>query len=262
LFTTIMTLVAGGNMDSTRRQFRSAAMVAALASGQSRGQNSAATSASSSRSLRNSRLWREWAGDMSVRYLKLVLLFFLAALTPAAFAQSGTDTATDISKAELDALAASSTGDHQAKVVDIGKLNVGVGVVRRNATKDKPGDPVNGIYHDSTSEVYYILSGSGTLTTGGTVSAVRRSAVDSDVVKVLNGPSGSGVSQGGHSRVVGPGDMIVIPAGVFHGWSQIADHVTYMTVRPDPDRVLPAGYINPAIAGMEQGSKPARDVGK
>ncbi len=40
---------------------------------------------------------------------------------------------------------------------------------------------------------------------------------------------------------------MVIPAGVFHGWRDIEDHVTYLSIRPDPDRVLPAGYLNPAI---------------
>ena len=155
--------------------------------------------------------------------------------------------ATDISKAELDVLAALSPGDHQAKVVDIGKLNVAIGVIHRVATNDKPGDPVRGIYHDNTTEVYYILSGSGMLTTGGTTVEPKRSAADSDIVKVLNGPSGNGINQGGYTRKLGPGDMVVIPPGVFHGWSQITDHVTYLSVRPDPDRVLPAGYVNPAL---------------
>ena len=36
-------------------------------------------------------------------------------------------------------------------------------------------------------------------------------------------------------------------AGVGHGWSQITDHVTYLSVRPDPDRVLPAGYVYPLL---------------
>jgi hypothetical protein len=180
----------------------------------------------------------------------------LAALTvmvslPSAgsFAQSvpAAGVATDIGKAELAALAALSAGDHQARIVDVGKLNVAVGIVHRTATKDKAGDPVRGIYRDSTTEVYYMISGSGMLTTGGTIVEPTRSPADSQVVKVLNGPSGGGVNRGGHSRMVGPGDMIVIPAGVFHGWSQIADHVTYVSVRPDPDRVLPAGYVNPAL---------------
>ena len=50
-----------------------------------------------------------------------------------------------------------------------------------------------------------------------------------------------------YSRVVEPGDIIIIPPDVFHGWTKITDHVDYLSVRPDPDRVLPAGYVNPAI---------------
>ena len=47
-------------------------------------------------------------------------------------------------------------------------------------------------------------------------------------------------------RVVKPGDIIIIPAGVPHGWSDIADHVDYLSIRPDPDRVLKP-YVNPAV---------------
>ena len=43
------------------------------------------------------------------------------------------------------------------------------------------------------------------------------------------------------------GDVVVIPAGVLHGWVEIPEQVRYLSIRPDPDRVLPAGYVNPAI---------------
>jgi hypothetical protein len=46
---------------------------------------------------------------------------------------------------------------------------------------------------------------------------------------------------------VGPGDIVIIPPGVLHAFSQITDHVTYLSVRPDPDRVLPGGYVNPLL---------------
>jgi Cupin len=177
-------------------------------------------------------------------------LLIAGALSPSvslAQSVSASAVATDISKADIDTLAALSQGDHQAKVVNLGKLNVAVGVVHRVASNGKPGDPVSGIYHDATTEVYYVLSGSGMLTTGGTIVDVKRSSADSDIVKVLNGPSGNGVNRGGYTRKVGPGDMVIIPPGVFHGWSQIEDHVTYISVRPDPDKVLPAGYVNPAL---------------
>jgi len=47
------------------------------------------------------------------------------------------------------------------------------------------------------------------------------------------------------------GDIVIIPATVPHGWTEITDHVDYLSVRPDPDRVLPAGYVNPIIKKSE-----------
>ena len=64
---------------------------------------------------------------------------------------------------------------------------------------------------------------------------------------VLNGPSCSGDITGTVvSRVVYEGDVIIIPAGVPHGWSSIPDHVDYLSVRPDPNRLI-ADYVNPAV---------------
>lgn len=64
----------------------------------------------------------------------------------------------------------------------------------------------------------------------------------------MNGPSGTGIAgRGAYSRKVQAGDIVIIPAGVAHGWSQITDHVRYLNVRPDPDRVLPAGWVYPTL---------------
>ena len=41
-------------------------------------------------------------------------------------------------------------------------------------------------------------------------------------------------------RDVKVGDIIIIPAGVPHGWTKIPDHVDYLSFRPHPDRVLEA----------------------
>jgi hypothetical protein len=37
------------------------------------------------------------------------------------------------------------------------------------------------------------------------------------------------------------------PPGVLHVWTEIPDQVTYLSVRPDPDRVIPGGYVNPLL---------------
>ena len=169
--------------------------------------------------------------------------------------------------------------DRQIVSVDIGKLNEAVGVIHRGPTgaaargaaappagaggrgAAAPGEPcgqqisappasaANGIAHDGQTETYVIISGGGTLVTGGHIANGRRSAPDSDVTRILNGPSCSGIIAGPDvvSKQVKTGDVIIIPAGVPHGWSEIADHVDYLSVRPDPDRVLPRDYVNPAI---------------
>jgi quercetin dioxygenase-like cupin family protein len=49
------------------------------------------------------------------------------------------------------------------------------------------------------------------------------------------------------TRDVKPGDIIVIPEGVPHGFSAIPDHVTYLSIRPDLKKVLQHGYVNPAL---------------
>jgi len=135
--------------------------------------------------------------------------------------------------------------DQQLRVVDMGKYNLGVGIIHRGPTKD--GEPMIGFTHDVTDEAYVILSGSGTLVTGGTMIHPTPIAKDSEPYLVLNGPTMQGNVKDGYSRVVGPGDVIIIPANVFHGWAQITDHIDYLSFRPDPDHVLPAGYIHPTI---------------
>lgn len=158
--------------------------------------------------------------------------------------------AVDVLKADIDAVIAAPEGgaDRQIKVVDVGKLNVGVGVLTQGARKTAAGDPVTGISHAQVTEVYYVLSGSGVLITGTEIESPAPLAADSEVVKVAVGPSLRATFMGGVRRTVSAGDVVVIPAGVLHGWVEIPEQVRYLSIRPDPDRVLPAGYVNPAVA--------------
>jgi hypothetical protein len=65
---------------------------------------------------------------------------------------------------------------------------------------------------------------------------------------ILNGPGGNGTpGAGAYSRRPQAGDIVIIPPGVLHVWTEIPDQVTYLSVRPDPDRVLPGGYVNPLL---------------
>jgi mannose-6-phosphate isomerase-like protein (cupin superfamily) len=104
-----------------------------------------------------------------------------------------------------------------------------------------------GIFHDNTPETYVVISGSGTLITGGRIVNGVRSAADNEVTTILNGPSCSGTMVGFTSRQIKEGDVVVIPERVPHGFSAIHDHVTYLSVRPDLKKVLQHGYVNPAL---------------
>ncbi len=154
----------------------------------------------------------------------------------------------DITKAEIDYVlknAPPSPPDRQLRVVDMGKYNLGVGIIRRGPTNEKPGDPIPVLWHDYTPEIYYITSGSGVLTTGGVIEGRRP---DQGVPNVMNGPGGNGTAgRGSYSRRVSAGDIIIVPNKVAHGWSQVTDHVEYLSFRPDPDRALPAGWVYPLL---------------
>jgi mannose-6-phosphate isomerase-like protein (cupin superfamily) len=119
------------------------------------------------------------------------------------------------------------------------------------ATPPPAGTPT-GLFHESQTEGYYIISGAGTMVTGGHIVNGRKSAPDAAVTTTLNGPSCSGSIMGPDvvTREVKVGDIIIIPAGVPHGWSNIPDHVDYLSFRPS-QRVLTAGYVHPSIADQK-----------
>jgi hypothetical protein len=121
----------------------------------------------------------------------------------------------------------------------------------KGSTTPPAGTPT-GLYHESQTEGYYIISGAGTMVTGGRIVNGRKSAADAAVTTTLNGPSCSGSIMGPDvvTREVKVGDIIIIPAGVPHGWSTIPDHVDYLSFRPS-QRVLTAGYVHPSIAGQK-----------
>ena len=155
--------------------------------------------------------------------------------------------ATDVTAEEIAAVAATvKDSDQEVKIVDVGKENLGVAVLRRGVVKK--GATVTALNHVQLTEVYYITSGAGTLVTGGDVTNVRPLPPDNVLVTTVVGPTNTAVfSKPAQIRNVKAGDVVVIPAGVYHGWAEVPDHIDYVSIRPDPARVLPAGYINPTV---------------
>jgi mannose-6-phosphate isomerase-like protein (cupin superfamily) len=186
--------------------------------------------------------------------MKTILVLLSALLIAGeAHAQGGpapppSGTAVDITNAEILATVqktlSAPVSDQQIRVVGInnGEYNVGVGVVHRAKTAGR--DIGGGIEHSEITEIYYVVSGTGTLVTGGTIENPRPMPANNPVVTTLNGPtSGGGKVIGGESRKIGPGDVVIIPPNTPHWFTDIpSDQIVYVVVRVDPHKVLPAGY--------------------
>ena len=122
------------------------------------------------------------------------------------------------------------------RVVDAGGYNVAVGAIHRPQTP-----PGVAAVHFKVTEIYHVMDGAGTLVTGGTMVNAKTRPADSLSVRLEDGPGASGTSiQSGVTRKIKAGDVVVIPAGVPHWFSEIEGSITYIVVRVDPDRLLAA----------------------
>ena len=163
--------------------------------------------------------------------------------------------ATYIANEELEAYLkraiADRTIDQQVRSVNVGKSNVAIGMVHRTKIS-APGDVAE---HDLVSEVYHVISGSATLVTGPElVGAVRRPATNTNV-RLLNGPGHNAKSiRSGVEHQLKTGDVVIIPAGTGHWFTKIDDHIDYLMIRIDPDKVTP---LKSEAQSKEYLSKPA-----
>ena len=86
------------------------------------------------------------------------------------------------------------------------------------------------LIHDHVTETYYILSGSGTLVTGGQLG----NAKPTDLTRLNAGMSQTGTRIGGDARRVKPGDIVIIPAGTPHSFSALDGPISYLVYRFEP----------------------------
>jgi mannose-6-phosphate isomerase-like protein (cupin superfamily) len=126
--------------------------------------------------------------------------------------------------------------DQQIRQVDIGKSNLAVGVVRRGKI-EKAGEVAE---HDFVSEVYHVIEGSATLVLGPDLVGKERRPATLETVRLFNGPGNNAKSiTNGVAYNLKPGDVVIIPAGTGHQFTKIDDHIVYLMVRVDPDKVTP-----------------------
>jgi mannose-6-phosphate isomerase-like protein (cupin superfamily) len=128
--------------------------------------------------------------------------------------------------------------DQQVRDIEIGKAHIGIGMVHRGKL-DAPA-PNSVAEHDLVSEVYYVLDGSATLVLGPDIVNRQRRPATQLTVREFNGPGNNGSDiRNGVAHQISAGDVVVIPAGTGHWFTKIDDHIDYLMVRIDPDKVTP-----------------------
>jgi mannose-6-phosphate isomerase-like protein (cupin superfamily) len=143
--------------------------------------------------------------------------------------------------------------DQQVRDVEIGKAHVGIGMVYRGKL-DKPA-PDSVAEHDLVSEVYHVISGSATLVLGPDILNRQRRPATLRTVVEFNGPGNNGSEvRNGVAYQIKAGDVVIIPAGTGHWFTKIEDHINYLMIRVDPDKVTP---LKSEAQSKEYLSKPA-----
>ena len=166
----------------------------------------------------------------------LLLLLILLLATPAAAqtpAPANTPVATDVTAVDIAAFLAAlprdRVSDRPIRVVEVtGDYRVGVYAVFR--PQDVAGGP--NLHRVNTTEIYYMLEGAATLVTGGTMVNPREAPNSRTSMR------GSAI-EGGVSRSVVPGDVVIIPGHTPHWWSELEGDISYLIFRADPDNRLP-----------------------
>ena len=79
--------------------------------------------------------------------------------------------------------------------------------------------PAGAIAHPGNTELHYIIEGAGTVVTGG------------KIVRAPGAAPGAATIDGGETRKVSKGDVIIVPEGSPHWYSQVDGKLTYLEVR-------------------------------
>src|SRR3954471_9939266 len=115
------------------------------------------------------------------------------------------------------------------RMIEGGKFNVNIRRITNAETA---------LIHPNTTDVWVVLEGSGTLTTGGIVE--------------------NGKFVGGESHPLKVGDVTYLPAGLPHGVSGVNGNITWLNVRWDTDWPADAELGAGNFQGRAAGRGPAR----
>jgi mannose-6-phosphate isomerase-like protein (cupin superfamily) len=130
-----------------------------------------------------------------------------------------------------------TTKNEAFRIVDVGNAYVGVAVQHRpKAEAGKAGKP---LLHSTVTEVYIVTGGSAKLATGGEM-------VDRGYWPADNKDNGEGIGLGFTGTVAKPndvrsvktGDVVIIPRGMSHWFTEVPEDLTYLVVRIDPAKTI------------------------
>lgn len=159
--------------------------------------------------------------------------------TPERSSEAALLTADTISQV-IKAMPANAAVDQPLRTVEGGSANVGIFVVHRPQEADQ-GCTIehDTLVNDRTTSIFIVLDGGGTLVTGGKLAnPAPLPSDDPDLKLVGSGSRGRGI-QNGRSHRISKGDVVIIPAGVPHGFSAIEKSITYEVIRIDSGKILP-----------------------
>jgi len=193
-----------------------------------------------------------------MRNATLLLLGAISLLPLSAQPNCNKCPATYVSSDELQAylkrVEGMAVSDQQVRALDIGKTNVDIAVVYRGKLAAPAKQSV--AEHDKVSEVYHVIDGSATLMTGPDIVDLKPRPADDRAVRLLNGPGGNGASiRNGVTYQLKAGDVIVIPAGTGHLFTRIDDHIRYLMIRLDPEKIAPLKDEAASKADLASGGK-------
>ncbi len=143
-------------------------------------------------------------------------------------------------------------GNAEIKSIDAGKHVVDLWLEQRKAGLTTPAGTA-GITHSEITEIYFVVQGTATLVTGGKLVDPKLNESLPKTEFAGGGrfptPTYGGNFEGGVSRKVGPGDVIIVPPGTVHQWRSVdpKQMLVYFIARIDPEHKQAAGAVNSAL---------------
>jgi len=154
---------------------------------------------------------------------KIVFGIVFITLTPAAWAQQPTASAPKLftSAGDLTAMIAKAKSDRKPDQANFAQPILQLAPYNANLEYRVAGINANASVHEREAEMFFVVEGSGSLVTGGTLKDERRT----------NGENLSGSAiDGGARRRVGKGDFIMVPEGTPHWFGEIDGTLVLMSV--------------------------------